>query len=572
MRMPGQVQHETQHFDDVLKYVGEFGLWQKFLYFASCFLVIESSALQLASLVFVTGTPRFHCVTPNVTCDENKCCEECTSYSFQKSFTSTVTEWNLICDKANIAATVQSLFVAGMMAGSLLFGVISDYFGRRLCLFVCCGLALGFSLSASFADCLSFFTFLRFCGGAAITGLFVGHYCYILELVGPSYRTMAGKVQDFFWVTGACIMVLIAHLVRNWRHVLLIASFPPGFFYLLWKVFPESLRWLVSQGRLKEAHAILMKYAEKRDVDSDTLRFMLEKCQAAEGRMQSGAKKSPLDLVRTPRMRKRTAILCYNWLVLNMIFYGIMLYVPSLAGNLYLNVFLMFVSDLPHTPMAWIVFKFFGRRVPHCVFMVISGLSCLLAVAVPEDLTGLITALAIIGRFFGSASFSNIYLYSTELYPTTVRNMALGVCSTFSRIGGIVVPFVVALGQLPGVTVTLPLVIIGIMTLTAGVISLWLPETLLSNMCETVDDVEKSHENYGVIWMGEPRPCPFFTSCYGCKGSEDQGGNAYVLTERIDERNGKRDSAEVEEPTETCPLTGTSEDDPIESKPHNVYV
>lgn len=57
-----------------------------------------------------------------------------------------------------------------------------------------------------------------------------------------------------------------------------------------------------------------------------------------------------------------------------------------------------------------------------------------------------------------------------------------------------------------------------------------------------------------------------------CKGSEDQGGNVYVLTERIDERNGKRDSAEVEEPTETCPLTGTSEDDPIESKPHNVYV
>lgn len=36
-------------------------------------------------------------------------------------------------------------------------------------------------------------------------------------------------------------------------------------------------------------------------------------------------------------------------------------------------------------------------------------------------MNGLITALAMTGRFFGSASFSNIYLYSTELYPTTVR-------------------------------------------------------------------------------------------------------------------------------------------------------
>ena len=94
---------------------------------------------------------------------------------------------------------------------------------------------MGFSLASSFVDCLSFFAFLRFCSGAAITGLFVGHYVYILELVGSSYRTLAGKVQDVFWVLGACIMVLIAYLVRDWRQVLLIASFPVGLFYLLWR-------------------------------------------------------------------------------------------------------------------------------------------------------------------------------------------------------------------------------------------------------------------------------------------------------------------------------------------------
>lgn len=88
-RMPRQA---DQHFDDILLYVGEFGLWQKFLYFSSCFLVIVSSGIQIASLVFATGTPKFHCVTPNVTCDENKCCAECTSYAFDQSFTSTVTE------------------------------------------------------------------------------------------------------------------------------------------------------------------------------------------------------------------------------------------------------------------------------------------------------------------------------------------------------------------------------------------------------------------------------------------------------------------------------------------------
>ena len=90
--MPEEADSESHHFDDVLRYVGEFGLWQKFLYFSSCFLIIVPSALQIASLVFATGTPKFHCVTPNVTCDENKCCDDCINYMFDESFTSTVTE------------------------------------------------------------------------------------------------------------------------------------------------------------------------------------------------------------------------------------------------------------------------------------------------------------------------------------------------------------------------------------------------------------------------------------------------------------------------------------------------
>jgi len=81
-------------------------------------------------------------------------------------------------------------------------------------------------------------------------------------------------------------------------------------------VFPESLRWLVAQGRLEVAHGILVKYAEKSSVvvDSDTLTSMLKGCQAVETRTSSTQiQRSPLDLVRTPRMRKRTVILCYNW-------------------------------------------------------------------------------------------------------------------------------------------------------------------------------------------------------------------------------------------------------------------
>ena len=92
-----------------------------------------------------------------------------------------------------------------------------------------------FSLGASLVDCLSFFTFLRFGTAALVTGFFVCHYVYILELVGRSYRTMGAKVMDFYWVTGAAVMALLAYLIPNWRKLLLVASFPPALFLFLWR-------------------------------------------------------------------------------------------------------------------------------------------------------------------------------------------------------------------------------------------------------------------------------------------------------------------------------------------------
>ena len=88
--------------------------------------------------------------------------------------------------------------------------------------------------------------------------------------------------------------------------------------HFLCSVFPESLRWLVARSRLESAHAILMKYADKNSVtvDSETIMSMLEECKAASKRVASEVKRSPLNLVRTPRLRRRTVILCYNWFVL----------------------------------------------------------------------------------------------------------------------------------------------------------------------------------------------------------------------------------------------------------------
>lgn len=78
-------------FDDILHSIGEFGPRQRVIYIVCCAVVIIPSGIQFAGGFFFTGTPEFHCITPGVKCDLNKCCTNCTKYQFT-TFTSAVTE------------------------------------------------------------------------------------------------------------------------------------------------------------------------------------------------------------------------------------------------------------------------------------------------------------------------------------------------------------------------------------------------------------------------------------------------------------------------------------------------
>lgn len=91
-----------------------------------------------------------------------------------------------------------------------------------------------FSLGAAFAHSIILFAILRFATAASLTGFFVVHYVYILELVGPSYRTMSGKGSGFFWAAGSGTCALVAYYIRDWRTLLLVFSCPPGLFLVLY--------------------------------------------------------------------------------------------------------------------------------------------------------------------------------------------------------------------------------------------------------------------------------------------------------------------------------------------------
>ena len=86
-----------------------------------------------------------------------------------------------------------------------------------------------------------------------------------------------------------------------------------------------------------------------------------------------------------------------------------------------------------------------GRK-PFLMFVqILCGISCICAGLISDANLRLLFSL--VGKFGSSAAFSAVFLYTAELFPTSMRNSAVGMCSTLARFGGILAPTVAQLGN-----------------------------------------------------------------------------------------------------------------------------
>ena len=94
-----------------------------------------------------------------------------------------------------------------------------------------------------------------------------------------------------------------------------------------------------------------------------------------------------------------------------------------------------------------------------------------------------LTRLFFLGKMASSAVFQLIFLYAAELFPTLIRNTALGFSNTASGLGSIGAPFVIGLGGI------IPLIIMGGLAIIGGLSGIFLPETLGLPLPSTLEEV-----------------------------------------------------------------------------------
>ena len=91
-----------------------------------------------------------------------------------------------------------------------------------------------------------------------------------------------------------------------------------------------------------------------------------------------------------------------------------------------------------------------------------------------------------------SLSFPTIYLYSSEVFPTVIRNVGVGLGSVCARIGSMIAPYIATMGK---VAPWLPPLIFGTGPLLGALLCFLLPETMNCELPETIEDGENFGKN-----------------------------------------------------------------------------
>ncbi|MET0660724.1 MAG: MFS transporter [Steroidobacteraceae bacterium] len=350
---------------------------------------------------------------------------------------------------------VASAYLAGAVLGALYFGWLTDRLGRKRLFFVTLGIYLVATGATAFAWDFTSFAVFRFITGAGIGGEYAAINSAIQELIPARYRGRTDlAINGSFWL-GAVIASATSHLLlepgrlpedMGWRAAFAVGAVL-GLIVIFWRRFlPESPRWLLLHGRVREAEAIVsdIERRGRRVHEPQTL-----------WRFRPGARIGLVALARTLfRLYPQRAALGLSLMAAQAFFYNAIFFtyalvldrffrVPPEDVGLYLIPFAIsnFLGPLLLGP--W--FDRWSRRgmitLTYAVSGVLLAITAALFYAHALTAVSLTVAFAIV-FFFASAAASSAYLTVSESFPLEVRALAIALFYALGTgLGGVAAPW-----------------------------------------------------------------------------------------------------------------------------------
>ncbi|XP_065072547.1 organic cation transporter protein [Ochlerotatus camptorhynchus] len=404
----------------------------------------------------------------------------------QEPGASIVPEWDLICERTALRSTVQVALSVGKFFGASTFGILSDKYGRKSSFTIAALLYVVASLLTTFSPVYILLLLGRIGLGASASGVFYPAFAMLTENIGTRHRSWMSIAFNFSYPIGTLILALAAYYLHSWRDLSLALTIPSFFLAIHLYFLVESPRWLLSKGRERRAYRMVFGRRAPEELCNSEKELSPEELAAAVAKDIEPPKVSLLvrfkqsfsefgKLYGTAAICRRALICHFVWCVTSLCYYVTALNADNFAANRNVYVATTGSVDILAYIISMIVLAYYGRRSTSFCFFMYAGICLLAMLGISKENTTLLVTLAMLGRLGITAVYAVLTLHTAELFPTEIRNTALGICSTMAHVGSIAAPYIVdLLGQLAW---WIPTTICGITILLAGILTLLHPET-----------------------------------------------------------------------------------------------
>ncbi|VDN53705.1 unnamed protein product [Dracunculus medinensis] len=325
-----------------------------------------------------------------------------------------------------------------------------------------------------------------------------------MELVGPSKRKVASVVDGIFFALGQVFLGVMAYFFRNYQYLQLVISLPSVMFLSYWWLFitqqvfrlvPESARWLISLKRFEEADVILQRAAKingKKLPEAwwEQIESLDDSKSTAKDQMHK--RYNILDLFRTRQIRIRTLACLFIWPVVSMIYYGVSMKTDFLGGDFYFTFIIGGLSEIPALLLVYLILDRVGRKIVLSAGYFIAAFCILTNLIIPSSAHWSINIVQfLLAKAAITSSYAVIYTITPELFPTVIRNIAMGCCSMIARIGAISASYI-SMWIVEYIGKWAMIIPFGSFALAAGfVVLFFIPETMGKPLPETINDIER---------------------------------------------------------------------------------
>ncbi|XP_067831805.1 solute carrier family 22 member 6-A-like isoform X2 [Heptranchias perlo] len=376
----------------------------------------------------VYSSPQWHLLDlnkmqQNRTDYNTQMCSDGWTYDDSEFKATVVSEWNLVCSQKSLKQMAQSIYMAGLLTGSIVLGRLSDKYGRRsLLLWSHFQMAVSGTCGA-FSSSFPLFCFWRFLCGLALSGIILNIYSLTVEWIPTKVRTSTVTLISFSETFGQLLLAGIAYGIRDWRWLQFTVSAPffVCFLYSWW--FPESARWLILNNKADVALKQLKRVAKLngKEAEAEKLTTAILKSSLEKELSNTKTAYSMIDLFQTPVMRKITCCTMIVWFSTSFAYYGLSIDLQGFGADIYLIQVIFGAVDIPAKIVSVISMSYIGRRFTQGTSLILAGSIIITNIFIPKELQALRTSFAAVGKGCLAAAFSCCFLHGGELYPTVIR-------------------------------------------------------------------------------------------------------------------------------------------------------